>query len=130
MRYFRANLFRRHGYSRSVLDIANKAELVRMDFSNSIRTGALPAPRSLRETCRFEFNLDQAALWRQVHQPILAIYGELDRQVPVAESSAKLSAAVEQSGNRDFTLLIYPAASHAIGKTRTGELGEDWKMRV
>jgi hypothetical protein len=44
----------------------------------------------------------------------------------VAESSAALAAAVAQSGNRDFTLIIYPGASHAIGKTRTGELGEEW----
>jgi dienelactone hydrolase len=126
MRYFRANLFRRLGHPPAVLDIANKAFLIQVDLGNRIRAGSLPAPQALQDASRFEVDLDQAAVWRQVRQPILAIYGEKDRQVPVAESSAALAAAVAQSGNRDFTLIIYPHASHAIGKTRTGELGEEW----
>jgi pimeloyl-ACP methyl ester carboxylesterase len=126
MRYFRANLFRRRGLPKAVLDIANKADVIRMDFASKVRSGALPATQALRDRCRFEFDLDQAAIWRQVRQPTLAIYGELDRQVPVAESSARLAAAVEQAGNQAFTLVIYPGASHAIGQTRTGELGEEW----
>jgi hypothetical protein len=97
-----------------------------MDLSNKIRTRVLPALQAWRARCRFEFDLDQAAVWRKVHQPILAIYGELDRQVPVAENSARLTESVERSGNRDFTLVIYPGASHAIGQTRTGELREEW----
>jgi pimeloyl-ACP methyl ester carboxylesterase len=126
MRYFRANLFRRFGHPSAALDIANKTFLIQVDLANRVRSGSLPAPRTLQGTCRFEFDLDQAAVWRQVRQPILAIYGERDRQVPVAESSAALAAAVEQSGNSDFTLIIYPDASHSVGKTRTGELGEEW----
>jgi alpha-beta hydrolase superfamily lysophospholipase len=126
MRYFRANLFRRLGHPRAVLDIANKAALVQFDLSNRIRAGNLPAPRAVQDSCRFEIDLDQAAVWRQVRQPVLALYGERDQQVPVAESSAALAAAMAQAGNRDFTLIIYPGASHAIGQTRTGELGEEW----
>jgi uncharacterized protein len=126
MRYFRANVFRRLAHPRAALDIANKTFLVQVDLSNRIRSGRLPAPRTLRDTCRFEFDLDQAAVWRQVRQPILAIYGQRDQQVPPAENSARLAAAVEQSGNRDFTLIVYPDASHAVGKTLTGELGEEW----
>jgi len=126
MRYFRANLFRRLGHPPAVLDIANKAFLFQFDLSNRIRSGSLPAPAALRDANRFEIDLDQAAVWRQVRQPVLAIYGERDQQVPVAANSAALAAAVEQSGNRDFTLIIYPGASHAVGKTRTGELGEEW----
>jgi hypothetical protein len=80
----------------------------------------------LRDACRFEFDHDQAAVWRQVRQPILAIYGEKDRHVPLAENIAALSAAVEQSGNRDFTLIIYPDARHSVGETRTGEWDEPW----
>jgi fermentation-respiration switch protein FrsA (DUF1100 family) len=126
MRYFRANLFRRLGHAPSVLDIADKAFLFQVDLSNRIRSGSLPAPRTWQDACRFEFDLDQAAVWRQVRQPVLAIYGERDRQVPVAVSSAALAAALAQSGNHDLTLIIYPDASHAIGKTRTSELGEEW----
>jgi pimeloyl-ACP methyl ester carboxylesterase len=126
MRYFRANVFRRLGHPPAVLDIANKAFLIQVELGNRIRSGSLPAPAAWRDACRFEFDLDQATVWRRVCQPVLAIYGEKDRQVPVAESSAALAAAVAQSGNRDFTLIIYPGASHAIGQTRTGELGEEW----
>lgn len=126
MRYFRANLFRRLGHPPAALDIANKTSRIQVDLSNRVRSGSLPAPRGLQESCRFEYDLDQAAVWRQVRQPVLAIYGEKDRHVPTAETIAGLSAAVGQSGNRDFTLIIYPDASHSIGKTRTGELGDPW----
>src|SRR5262249_26965165 len=126
MRYFRGNLFRRRGLSRAVLDIANKAFLAQADLGNRIRSGSLPALQAWKDSTRFEFDLDQAAVWRQVRQPILAIYGESDQQVPVAESSQRLAAAVAESGNRDFTLIIYPRASHAIGQSQTGELGEEW----
>jgi hypothetical protein len=126
MRHFRANLYHGLGHSAAVLDIANKADLILVDLSNKIRAGVVPVPRAWRGRFALEFDFDHAAIWRQVRQPILAIYGELDRQVPVAASSAALRAAVAKSGNRDFTLLVYPRASHAIGQTRTGELGEDW----
>lgn len=126
MRYFRANVFRRFGHPRAALDVANKTFLIQVDASNRIRSGRLPAPQALRDSCRFEYDLDQAAVWRQVRQPILAIYGEKDRHVPVAENIARLSAAVERSGNRDFTLIVYPDARHSIGKTLTGEQNEPW----
>jgi pimeloyl-ACP methyl ester carboxylesterase len=126
MHYFRANVFRREGYPPALLDIANKTFIVQVDLSNRIRSGKLPVPAAWRDAERMEFDLDQTAVWRQVRQPVLAIYGEKDRQVPPAVSSAALAAALQQSGNRNFTLIIYPGASHAIGVTRTGELGEDW----
>lgn len=126
MRHFRANLYRRLGHPQSVLDIANKTELLRMDLSNKIRSGVLPIPSAWRDRFRFEFDLNHVHVWQQVRQPILAIYGELDRQVPVASSSARLKESVAKSGNQDFTLLIYPRASHSIGQTRSGELGEEW----
>ena len=126
MRYFRANVFRRLGHPPAALDLANKASLIQVDLSNRIRSGRLPAPWVWRDACRFEFDLDQSAVWRQVRQPVLAIYGEKDRHVPLAENIAGLSAAVERSGNRDFTLIIYPDARHSIGKTLTGEQNEPW----
>jgi pimeloyl-ACP methyl ester carboxylesterase len=126
MRYFRANVFRRFGHPRAALDVANKTFLIQVDASNRIRSRRMPAPQTLRDSFRFEFDLDQAAVWRQVRQPILAIYGEKDRHVPVAETIAGLSAAVGRSGNRDFTLIIYPDARHSIGRTLTGEQNEPW----
>lgn len=126
MRYFRANVFRRLGHPPAALDLANKTSLIQVDLSNRVRAGSLPAPQALRDSCRFEFDLDQAAVWQQVRQPVLAIYGEKDRHVPAAENIARLSAAVERAGNRDFTLIIYPDARHSIGKTRTGEQNEPW----
>jgi dienelactone hydrolase len=126
MRYFRANLFRKHGHPTAVLDIANKIFLIQADLTNRIRRGRLPARTDWKNANRFEFDLDHAAVWSQVRQPVLAIYGERDQHVPVKESSAALTAAVAQSGNRDLSLIIYPKASHSIGQARTGELGEQW----
>jgi pimeloyl-ACP methyl ester carboxylesterase len=126
MRYFRANLYRRRGLSKAVLDVANKYALFGFDLTNKIRSGTLPVPRAWRPQFRTEFDLDMQAIWRRVRQPVLAIYGENDKQVPVGPNIAQLREALTQSGNRDYEIIIYPGASHAIGSTRTGELGEDW----
>ena len=50
----------------------------------------------------------------------------LRRRVSPRAIFRRVAAALVQSGNQDLTLIIYPGASHAIGKTRTGELGEEW----
>jgi dienelactone hydrolase len=129
MYYYRANLFHQRGLSDSLLDIANKASLVYNDFARRVRNG-LPVPDAWRARSAFDVYFDYRQEWSRVWQPVLAVYGELDQAVPVAESAAELREAMLIGNNKDWTILIFPAASHSLGITATGELYEPWRGYV
>src|SRR5262249_43483078 len=107
MYYYRANLFRQRGLSDSLLDVANKASLVYNDFARGVRNG-LPVPAAWRARSAFDVYLDYRQEWSRVRQPVLAVYGELDQAVPVAESAAELREAMLIGNNKDWTILIFP----------------------
>jgi uncharacterized protein len=126
MYYYRANLFRQRGLPDHLLDIANKASLLSNDFARRVRNG-LPAPAAWRARCAFDVDFDYGSVWARVRQPVLAVYGALDRAVPVAQSAADLRQALLLGGNQDWTIVIYPGAGHSLGTTDTGELYEPWR---
>jgi pimeloyl-ACP methyl ester carboxylesterase len=59
-------------------------------------------------------NFNPLPLWEHVKVPVLLIYGELDRNTPVAPSLAGIGAALKKAGNSDFTPLIIPGAAHNL----------------
>ncbi|HEY3827061.1 MAG TPA: alpha/beta fold hydrolase [Bryobacteraceae bacterium] len=59
-------------------------------------------------------NFNPLPLWEQVRVPVLLIYGEHDRNTPVAPSIAAIGAALRKAGNSDFTPLIIPDAAHNL----------------
>jgi uncharacterized protein len=59
-------------------------------------------------------DLDSAALWESVRQPVLGIWGELDCQVPAHDSLRHVRAALERGGNDRYRLVIVPGADHSI----------------
>jgi dienelactone hydrolase len=130
MYYYRANLFRLHGLPETLLDVANKASLVRSDLARRIREGQCPAPAAWREACAFDPFLDYRREWARVKQPVLAVYGALDQAVPVRESVLGLEQALTEGGNPDWTIVVYPGAGHTLEKTRTGDLFKPWEGYV
>lgn len=46
--------------------------------------------------------------------PILAVFGELDKSTPVAQTMANYGTAVAKSGNADYTVKVFPNADHAL----------------
>ncbi len=58
-------------------------------------------------------NLDTLVFWKQVHVPVLLIYGEHDQLVPVDESLAKIAAALDTS-KTSYTAIIVPGAQHNL----------------
>ena len=64
-----------------------------------------------------EANFDIVPTWRQVHQPVLLLWGADDRYAASAESSAIIETALRQANNRRFTVLILPGASHSLHAT-------------
>ena len=58
-------------------------------------------------------NLDSLVFWKQVHVPVLLIYGELDQLVPVDESLAKIGASLD-AVKTPYTSIIVPGAQHNL----------------
>lgn len=50
--------------------------------------------------------------WRQVKIPVLALYGGKDLNVPATKNVAALTQELEQAGNRDYTIRVFPDANH------------------
>jgi pimeloyl-ACP methyl ester carboxylesterase len=59
-------------------------------------------------------NFNPLPLWERVKVPVLLVYGERDRNTPVAPSLAGIGQALRKSGNADFTPLIVPGAAHNL----------------
>jgi pimeloyl-ACP methyl ester carboxylesterase len=68
--------------------------------------------------------LNARSFLEQVTCPVLAIYGELDRNVPPLESARIYQQALEQAGNSDVTVEIFPDADHLLFQTETGSMEE------
>jgi len=62
--------------------------------------------------------------WEKVSVPVLAIWGGRDIEVPAARSRDLIEAALARAGNHDHTLVLYPAADHALRIVR--ETGAPW----
>ena len=58
-------------------------------------------------------NLDTLVFWKQVHAPVLLIYGERDQLEPVDESVAKIEAALD-GVKTPYTAVIVPNAQHNL----------------
>jgi acetyl esterase/lipase len=60
---------------------------------------------------------------RKVHQPILILHGEFDRQVP-SEQGQMLEQAARDAGNKDVTLRVLPKLNHLFLPAATGAFSE------
>jgi dienelactone hydrolase len=57
---------------------------------------------------------DPGAAWRQVAQPVLAVWGTRDLYIPVHAGAVALRDALAAGRGRDRTFRTFPGASHAI----------------
>ena len=56
---------------------------------------------------------DPVPVLEQLQQPVLAIWGSLDRIMPVAASARAMQQALERGGNQHYVLRVIPDASHS-----------------
>lgn len=57
---------------------------------------------------------DPVAVLTQIEQPVLAVWGELERTGPPTESAQIMSAVLEQAGNEHATMAFIPGATHEV----------------
>jgi pimeloyl-ACP methyl ester carboxylesterase len=68
---------------------------------------------------------DPQSTLRKVRTPTLALYGELDRNVDVSDSTKRLAADFSKSGLRDFTVITYPNADHLLIVSKDGYIDDE-----
>ena len=83
-----------------------------------------PADAEFRTYFRMLMDFDPAPYWPRVRCPVLFFYGELDANVPPAESWPPIEAGLRRGGNMDVTQVVLPGANHLLLSARTGATDE------
>lgn len=73
---------------------------------------------------RHFLDYDPLPALQKLQCPVLALFGELDLQVPVAENKAAMEKAFAASGNRRALIRVLPKANHLYQAAETGDPGE------
>jgi dienelactone hydrolase len=60
---------------------------------------------------------DAVSVWEEVDQPVLALWGEFDREVAPEESSTLIVGALERGDNRHYTMRFVPDVRHNLNDT-------------
>lgn len=74
-------------------------------------------------------SFDPVPSWERVTCPVLALFGELDRATDTRRSVPLLDAALRRTGNRDYTIMMLPRASHGFFEAETGYPSEFPRLR-
>ncbi|MEV6909336.1 prolyl oligopeptidase family serine peptidase [Amycolatopsis sp. NPDC051071] len=67
-----------------------------------------------------EAGYDPVPVLEKVRQPVLGLWGELDRLTPPGEAVRIFRETLERTGNRQYTLKVFPQAQHGLRKTTDG----------
>ena len=66
------------------------------------------------EWTRLNMAYDPIPALASLRVPLLALFGERDRNVVVAENLPAMRGALERGGNKAFELFVVPGANHAL----------------
>jgi hypothetical protein len=67
-----------------------------------------------------EATFDPVPAWEDLRQPVLAEWGELDREAVPRESSQLIRQALERGGNTRYTIRFVPGVRHNLNRTANG----------
>ncbi|RSM82046.1 alpha/beta hydrolase [Amycolatopsis sp. WAC 01375] len=67
-----------------------------------------------------EAGYDPVPVLEKVRQPVLGLWGELDRLTPPGEAVRIFRETLERAGNRQYTLKVFPHAQHGLRRTTDG----------
>lgn len=95
------------------LGLARRASFVLAGAARTLAAAGV-GPRCCREPSF------PAPVWEKVDQPVLLVYGELDKEVPPALSARMITAALVRGGNERYTVRVFASANHAIQMSKEG----------
>jgi pimeloyl-ACP methyl ester carboxylesterase len=58
--------------------------------------------------------------------PVLAFFGELDKNIDPVQGAEAYEAALQKAGNQDFQVVSIPGVAHTLVPAKTGCLNESW----
>ena len=61
---------------------------------------------------------------RETSLPLLAVFAELDVQVPAEPNAAAIDQALEEADNPDYTVIVLPGVNHLFQSAETGSVSE------
>ncbi|MFI6303728.1 alpha/beta hydrolase family protein [Amycolatopsis thailandensis] len=67
-----------------------------------------------------EAGYDPVPVLEKVRQPVLGLWGEQDRLTPPGEAVRIFRETLERTGNRQYTLKVFPQAQHGLRRTTDG----------
>jgi uncharacterized protein len=112
---------RRHREGRGMPAARVDREMRSLARSLSLADAIQPACRAARAhyICHI-VDFDPAPYLERVRAPVLALYAELDPEVPPAENIPLLEAGLERAPTRDVTVRTFAGANHLFWPARTG----------
>jgi uncharacterized protein len=73
---------------------------------------------------KFFLDYDPSVDLDKVTCPVLALFGEIDLQVPAEMNKEAMERALKKGGNRDYTIKVIPKANHLYQAAVTGSFSE------
>jgi ABC-2 type transport system ATP-binding protein len=95
----------------------DEATLEQLHRGQRRRASAAPAFRSF-------VTFDPQPYLRRLTVPTLALYGDLDLQVPAEQSEGPMREALAAAGNPDATVITFPGLNHLMQPAVTGGVDE------
>lgn len=92
----------------------------------------VPKPASLgelRHDWRTIYSYDPSLALQKVACPVLALFGDLDKSTPVAQTIANMRRALRIAGNNQFTCKVFPKGNHGLLESETGGNSEIPKLK-
>jgi hypothetical protein len=73
---------------------------------------------------------DPMDILEQTTIPVLAFFGELDKNIDPVQGAAAYEAALQQAGNQDYQVETIPDVAHTLVPAKTGCLNETWGSKL
>ena len=77
---------------------------------------------------KYFLSYDPKNALEKVSCPVLALFGELDLQVPPSQNEQPMRDALSKSDSKDFTIKIFPKANHLFQTATNGSPNEYGKL--
>jgi pimeloyl-ACP methyl ester carboxylesterase len=73
---------------------------------------------------------DPIDLLEHTTMPVLAFFGELDKNIDPVQGGEAYEAALQRAGNQDYLVVYIPGVAHSLVPAETGCLNEEWESDV
>lgn len=97
-------------------------------FAKFFGTG-VDSAETLRWRWQHVYRFDPLPALREVHCPVLGLFGGLDTSTPASVAVANMRKELTAAGNHDVTLKIFSRANHSLTEAQTGSDEEVPRLR-